>query len=243
MPMTNLLDRLAQAEARAHTRYGLSGAVGQFGPLTAVYAGAALVLNSAWLGGPGVPSADELDAFEAFSRQHGEAPTIHMLSHAAPTLLPELEERGYALTSLPHLYTRNLDNLPPAPGMTICQEDDPDQWAEWSAQGFGGGLEIMRAVAQAPDTRLYTAWLDGQPAATAAMSLTDGLAALHGTSTLPAFRGRGAQTALLAWRLHQAVKADADLASVFVTPASPSERNIVRAGFVLTGFRLTFRQR
>ncbi|MFD1731239.1 hypothetical protein ACFSC4_09525 [Deinococcus malanensis] len=51
----------------------------------------------------------------------------------------------------------------------------------------------MQAVARAPDTQLYTAWLDGQPAATAAMSVTGGVAALHGTSTLPAFRGRGSR--------------------------------------------------
>lgn len=243
MHVTELLERLAQAEARAHARYGLTGALGQFGPLAAVYAGAGLVLNSAWLRGPGLPSPEDLDAFEAFSRQHGQASTIYMLSHVAPALLPELEKRGYALTSTLHLYTRSLHDLPPTASVPIRQENDCDQWAEWSAEGFGGGLDIMRAVAHAPETRLYTAWLDGQPAATAAMSLTDGVAALHGTSTFPALRGRGAQTALLAWRLHQAAEAEADLASVFVTPGSPSERNVARAGFVLTGLRLTFRQR
>lgn len=240
---TRLLERLAMAEAQAHARYGLTGAVGHFGPLTAVYAGPGLVLNTAWHGGPRLPTPENLDAFEAFSRQPGQTPTLHLLSHAAPALLPELEKRSYVLSSVLHLYVRSLHDLPPLADMAIRQENDPEQWAQWSAQGFGGGLEIMRAVARAPATQLYTAWLDGQPAATAAMSVSGGVAALHGTSTLPVFRGRGAQTALLVWRLHRAVEAGADLASVFVTPGSPSERNIARSGFALTGLRLTFSQR
>ena len=82
--------------------------------------------------------------------------------------------------------------------------------------------------------------VDGQPAGTAALSVTQGVAAFYGTSTLPEFRGRGVQAALLAARLHLAAEAGADLASVFVTPGSGSERNVRRAGFRVAGVRLTF---
>ncbi|MFD1731238.1 hypothetical protein ACFSC4_09520 [Deinococcus malanensis] len=144
MHVTELLERVALVEAQAHARYGLTGAVGYFGPLTAVYAAPGLVLNTAWHGGSGLPSSEDLNAFEAFSGQYGQAPTLHLLSHAAPTLLPELERRGYVLTSMPHLYTRHLRDLPPVGDFAILEENDPEQWAQWSAQGFGGGWTSCR---------------------------------------------------------------------------------------------------
>ena len=66
------------------------------------------------------------------------------------------------------------------------------------------------------------------------------MAQLAGAATAPAHRRRGVQTALLAHRLQVAAAEGADLASVFVTPGSGSERNVQRAGFRLAGMRLTF---
>lgn len=232
------LARLAQAEAKAHARYGLSR---EFGPLVAVYAGPDLPLNTAWHDGTQSPSEADLNRFEAFSLEHGQAPTLQLLSHAAASMLPTLRARGYALDYVLHAYTHDLQALPVVPNIPIQEQDDADAWAALSARGFGPGSEaIMQLVSRAPHTRRFVAILDGQAVATAAMSLTDGVAACFGTSTLPDFRGRGVQTALLAHRLRQAAEAGADLASVFVTPATPSERNIQRAGFTLAGSRLTF---
>lgn len=98
----------------------------------------------------------------------------------------------------------------------------------------------MRLVAHAPGTVRLVAEVQGQPAGTAALSVTGGVAALYGTSTRPEFRGRGVQTALLAARLHRAADSGAEFASVFVTPGSGSERNVRRAGFRGAGVRLTF---
>ncbi|MFC4426697.1 GNAT family N-acetyltransferase [Deinococcus navajonensis] len=237
-----LLPLVAHAEAEAHARYGLSGAVVHIGPLVAVHASPGSLLNAAWHGGPDLPQQRDLDALETFSREHGQPAVLHMLSHAAPELLDLLADRGYQLRSSPHLYTHALRTLPAPPTLDIREEHDAGSWAKWSAEGFGGGLEIMQAVARAPGTQLYTVWQGDEVAATGAMSLIAGVAALHGASTRPAFRNQGAQSALLAWRLHQAAAQGAKLASVFVTPGTPSERNIVRAGFVLSGLRLTFRQ-
>ncbi|MFC4638124.1 GNAT family N-acetyltransferase [Deinococcus hohokamensis] len=237
-----VLPQVAHAEAQAHARYGQPGAVARFGPLVAVHASPGSVLNAAWHGGPDLPTEADLDALEAFSLQHNQPASLHLLSHAAPELLDLLAARGYRLRSSPHLYTHSLRSLPPRPSLDIREESDPEAWAHWSAEGFGGGLEIMQAVARAPGTALYAVWQGSEVAATGAMSLCAGVAALHGASTRPAFRGQGAQSALLAWRLHQAAAQEAKFASVFVTPGTSSERNIVRAGFVLGGLRLTFRQ-
>lgn len=236
--MNDPIRQLARAEAAAH---GRGGTRADFGPLVAAHHGPGLPLNSAWHDGSApLPEAD-LRAFEAFSAAHGAPATLHLLAPSVNEALPLLTARGYALTYVLHAFTHDLRDLPPAPTLDVRRSDNPDGWAALSAQGFGPGSEaVMRVVAQLPGTQLYQAELDGQPAGTAALSLTEGVAALFGTSTLPGRRGLGAQTALLAARLHAAHAQGAALASVFATPGSASERNIRRAGFGLTTLRLTF---
>ena len=57
-----------------------------------------------------------------------------------------------------------------------------------------------------------------------------GVAHLYIDSTLPEYRGRGVQAALLRARLGDARKAGFDLASVGARPGNGSCRNIERAG-------------
>ena len=244
---TDLLCRIADAEARAHSRFGAGGEVARFGPLVAVAAasvdGTPLPTDTGWLSSERPPSEDELADFEAFSAQHGQAATLHLLSPQAPAALPLLRERGYVLDYVLHAYAHDLKELPPLRG-AVHESPDPEAWAALAAEGFGPGTRaIMRAVARATGTRLFVAEVDGQAAATGAVHVQGGVAALHGTATRPALRGRGAQTALLAHRLQWAARAGADLATVFVTPGSPSERNVTRAGFRLVGTRLTLTRR
>jgi GNAT superfamily N-acetyltransferase len=56
---------------------------------------------------------------------------------------------------------------------------------------------------------------------------------LCGAATLPAFRRRGVQSALLHARLAQARQAGCDLAVVTTQPGSKSQENVQRAGFEL----------
>ncbi|WP_288481741.1 GNAT family N-acetyltransferase [uncultured Deinococcus sp.] len=242
--MTATLLRLARAEAAAHTRFGALGTVARFGPLVAVASGQHLPTDTAWHDGTGTPNPDEWAAFEAFCAAQGQAATLNLLSHAAPALLPDLNGRGYGLDYVLHAYTHDFASPPPAPGWPVHEDPDPGRWAALAAQGFGPGTEaIMRLVAGVPGTRRFVATVGGEAAGTGAYATEAGVAALHGTATRPEFRGRGVQAALLAFRLAQAAREGADLASVFVTPGSGSERNVVRAGFRLAGLRLTFTRR
>ena len=56
-------------------------------------------------------------------------------------------------------------------------------------------------------------------------------AGLFGAATLPEFRGRGIQTALLTNRLRLAQNAGCDLAVTLTMPGTTSQRNAERAGF------------
>lgn len=229
--------RVAQAEAAAHAG---SPEAQTFGPLVATFVAPGLPLNTAWHDGTRPPGTQELEDFEAFSAAHGQSATLHLLSPAVPGILPVLTARGYRLDYVLHLYTHGLEHVP-SPKLSVEESRDADAWAELSAQGFGpGSAEVMQVVARAPGARLFVARLDGDLAGSGALSVTGDVGALYGMSTLPGSRQRGVQLALLAARLRAAADAGATLATVFTTPGTGSERNIVRAGFVLGGMRLTF---
>jgi len=59
------------------------------------------------------------------------------------------------------------------------------------------------------------------------------VAQFGGAATLPAFRRRGVQTALLRARLAVAERAGCDIAVVVTQPASKSQQNVQREGFSL----------
>lgn len=240
----DVLPRLARMEAAEHARSGTFGEVGEverFGPLTAVYAGPGLPVNTGWHDGTRAPGEADLVAFEGFCTAHGQPATLHVLSHAAPRLLAPLASRGYALTGVLHVYTRPLTALPAPPSLTVGEEADADAWAALAAQAFGPGSEaIMRLNARLPGSHRLVGRVEGTPAGVGVLSVGGGVAAFYSAATLPQWRERGVQTALLAARLHLAARLGADLASVFVTPESGSERNVRRAGFGVAGARLTF---
>jgi len=85
--------------------------------------------------------------------------------------------------------------------------------------------------------------LANQPIAAAALAIHDGVALLAGASTDPAFRGRGAQAALLSERLRHATAAGCDLAMMGALPGSASQRNAERQGFQIAYTRIKWQQR
>ena len=84
-----------------------------------------------------------------------------------------------------------------------------------------------------PGFRRYCAWIDGQLVGTATLRLDDGLAQLCGAATLPAWRRRGVQTALLQRRLADAADAGSDLALMTTAPGTKSQENGPKQGFSL----------
>jgi GNAT superfamily N-acetyltransferase len=78
---------------------------------------------------------------------------------------------------------------------------------------------------------LYLATVGVRPAAAAALFVEHGIGHLANASTLPHFRGRGCQTALIERRLRDAAAAGCSRASVVAAWGSQSHRNLVKAGF------------
>ena len=97
---------------------------------------------------------------------------------------------------------------------------------------------MMRIVGSADGVRAYFAEIEGQPAATGAMAIHDGVALLAGAATVPEWRNRGAQRALLEHRLGRAAEAGCDLAMMGAAPGSASQRNAERQGFRIAYTRI-----
>jgi GNAT superfamily N-acetyltransferase len=110
------------------------------------------------------------------------------------------------------------------------------------ATGAGSGVPLPPRQAieaafaqctQMPGFRAYLARVGGVAAGGGALRIDEGIAQLCGASTLPAYRRRGIQAALLRRRLQEARSNGCDLAIMTVQPGSKSHFNAQRQGFVL----------
>lgn len=127
----------------------------------------------------------------------------------------------------------------PPPGVTVRRAD-----GEAMEEGFQLFMDVFDVSAEErkeillterlensqPGSRLYIASVDGVPAAAAAMDVRDGVGHLTAGATLPAFRRRGCQAALIQRRLADALEEGCDLAVGNAAPYSGSRQNMERAG-------------
>lgn len=244
---------LQDAEIAYHRGTAQGGLLAEFGPLVAAYPPATLpeLVDTGWFDGSRPPALEEWEGFESFCAAHGLPCLVRVQSVGLPLLLPDLTERGYRLDYLLHAYMQALpelrgDEQPRIPsGIEVQETADREGWAQVAAAGFGPGTEeVMRLVSHQAGRLFWARRVGmGEWAASAAYTVSGGVATFHGTATQPAERGQGLQTALLAARLRAAQSeggAGAQYASVYVEPGSGSERNVQRAGFRLVGAQLAF---
>jgi GNAT superfamily N-acetyltransferase len=204
------------------------------------------------------PTDAQLDFIETFYRERG-ADVFHEVSPLAdPAVLTVLGDRGYRpieLTSVMHMrLTGERIVRAHAPsrelGVRVVDPADAQLWAETSARGWGETAELSAFMlefgtigAQSSGTVCFVAEWSGRPMAAAALGLHNGVAILAGASTDPAFRGRGAQAALLDTRLRYATDAGYDIAMMGAAPGSASQRNGERQGFRIAYTRIKWQLR
>jgi GNAT superfamily N-acetyltransferase len=155
-----------------------------------------------------------------------------------------LGRRGYRLAEWTNVLARSLtadEPFAPARAGVQVRPVAPEEGAVWGrivALGFTGKpeatpaeVEISRPLFAVPAVRCFLGLVDGAMAAGGALALHRDVATLFGASTLPAFRGRGLQTALIRARLAYAGAAGCSLATVNTVPGSISQRNAELQGF------------
>ena len=190
-------------------------------------------------------NAADLAEIEAFFAER-RAPVLHEISPLAPdSLWPLLRERGYFPVEFTSVLYRVLDDLPKLPAtdselkIRTIGPANARAWARVAATGwlteapeFTQFLQDLgQTSAQTRGMTHFLAEIDGLPVATASLYQHAGVALLAGASTVPAGRRQGAQTALLAARLHQAAAQGCTLAMMGARPGSQSQRNAERHGF------------
>jgi hypothetical protein len=244
-------------EALERMRPGGIGAVERIAGGFAIYCGAGSpVTQAVGLGLDGAVSEEEFDRLEEFYRSRDEPVRVETCPLADASLVRHFGERGYRVTEFSNVMALPLRDSssaaatcnPPA-GVTIERigKQQMDLWTLTVSQGFSENfpvtqeiLEVMKMFALGVNVECYLARVDGAVAGGATLALREGVAGLFGASTLPAFRNRGVQTALLKERLSRAMMENCDLAVCIAQPGSSSQRNVVRQGFSVLYTRVKF---
>ncbi len=222
----------------------------------AVFAGAGAPVNKligAGFGGP--PDDDRLGQIETLFAGCGSPVQAEIATLADPAWHAVFGPRGYVLAgfenvlgmALPVSHERTL-----AAGISIveCAPADRALWLDTVVTGFSCPDEVpaqaagqafpreaiervFEDFAAAPGFRQYLAYVGDDVAGGGSLREWAGVAQLCGAATLPGFRRRGVQSALLDARLRDASRRGCDLAVVTTGPGSTSMQNAQRRGFAL----------
>jgi GNAT superfamily N-acetyltransferase len=196
------------------------------------------------IGMQGPVTAGEVEQLEAFFAAHATSTRIELCPLADPSLRRVLAERGYALRDHSNMLFRRIrpGTLLTVPKTTIeiqrCKPGDAKLWARTVAEGFAEdfanteeNIRVLMMLFQKAYATCVLARVDGRPAGGGALSAIEGVSALYGASTLPQYRRRGVQSAIIHSLLDCAVEAGCDLVYTLTQPASSSQRNVERQGF------------
>jgi hypothetical protein len=198
----------ARAHARLHPEVGSTSIEVAGG--AAIFAGVDSPITQAFaLGLSGPVEEDEVDRLEDFFRSRGAPVNVELCPYADPTIIEIFRERGYGVIEYSNVHARELQ---------------PDE----KFSSYTGRLRVRKIV---PTNACFLAEIDGVAAGGGLVTIHDGVATLAGTSTLPEFRGQGAQTAIIQARLAYAASQGCEMAMVTTMPGTISQRNVQRQGF------------
>ena len=257
-----LARRLERAEARSNAdfvaaRARVSPASGaewiEVGGAYAMFDGVGSPLTQTFgLGLFDTVTGAEMTRLEEFFQARG-AEVFHEVSPLADlSLLPLLNERGYQpieFTSVLYRPIRRGVEFVSARSekfrVRLIAKSEHELWAQTAAAGWSEFaeladfmLELAQVSAQRAAGLSFIAELEGEPIATGALSINDGVALLAGASTIPPARKQGAQLALLDSRLRYAAEHGCDIAMMCAQPGSASQRNAERQGFRIAYTRI-----
>ena len=252
----NLAQRLESAEAAAgaaaaHALARLlphsGAAVESIGGGSAIFAGKTSPITQAFCIGLYGPVSDaEMDRLEDFFHSRSAAVNIEHSPHADLSVAGHYAKRGYYPIEFSNTLFRPLD-VTALPRDTSGSEQleirpitsaEADLWTRTVCQGFAEQIaitpELLETVSCFVHSLIATCFLalvEGTPAGGAALGTHEGVAIVNGASTLPQYRNRGIQSALLRIRLAYAAEKGCDLAMTNTGPGTVSQRNVERQGF------------
>jgi GNAT superfamily N-acetyltransferase len=184
-------------------------------------------------------ATDEIAAITNFYESRDTTPRVFVSPLAHSTLGSGLAAAGYAPAEYENVLASDDFQTSGGRDERIRATSDVDGWARASAAAFMGCEDpapsddlIARVIASSNGVCALEVWEDDRIAATAAMDLRGECAAFFAASTAPAFRRRGWHKALIEDRVARAGASGAHFMRATARPASTSERNFHRCGFV-----------
>ncbi|MBL8211642.1 MAG: GNAT family N-acetyltransferase [Bryobacterales bacterium] len=199
--------------------------------------------------------AEILDDVETFFTERGAHTDLELSPLAGVDALTLLCARGYhpieissVLVGQTSTSARDLQVAPSA--STVAVAADTTLWSQVSTEAWAAELPDLRPFLEQMGTLqsnrehsvAFLAYYEGTPAAAALLSLHDGIAMFAGAATLPAYRRKGLQAALLQARMQYAQAHNCDLAMMVAEAGSGSQRNAQRQGFQIAYTRLKWRK-
>jgi len=207
------------------------------------------------LGLDGPVSLADLGRMEGFYRSHQAPAQIDITPLHDPSLWELLRARGYMMAELNNVLYRPLnprETLPASPSSVMVRPGHLEEAGELACiaeRSFfpdGGApkglVEVLAAMYQIEGALPFVAEVEGKAVAcSAGMAIPEhGIFSLFGAGTLPEFRGRGLQSALLRARLENAAShAGCQYAVVVTRGNTTSQRNCERLGFRLAYTKAT----
>ncbi len=220
-------------------------AVLQVGNGNALYAGVGSPLTQA-------SGCDrDVERIEQFFFERGADSIIHVTPWTPQSFTEALAKRGYRIFEFENVFAVALSGAArfSAP-IEVKESDDVALWSRIAAEAFANEemsvdflVKVMTPFAYVKHARTYIAYVDGQPAGSAAMFAIPEIkvAGFFGAGTRERFRNRGVQTALLHRRIADAAQAGCELGMVTTQPGSASHRNVARRGFELLYTKVSMR--
>jgi GNAT superfamily N-acetyltransferase len=205
-------------------------------------------------------SIDEaaLDRAERMFQERGAGTRAEVCVLANPLVFDTFHRRGYRFETVEHVlgmalppaFAADARERQAAVVSAVKSDDAVRVWMDVLVGGFAApdvtatGVtgesfpeDVLRDAFSAYDGvegfHRYLARIGGDVAGGAGMYVGQGIGILCGAATLPTFRSRGVQGALLSRRLEDAAAGGCDLAVVTTAPGSRSQQNAHRHGFSL----------
>jgi ribosomal protein S18 acetylase RimI-like enzyme len=198
-------------------------------------------------------TADDLDRVEQFYRAHKAPSQVDLCPLHDPAVFEMFKQRRYGIAELNNVLYRRLDpkeEFPPASmGCEIrrARSEEADSASAVVEHAFfpDGAPEMYRGLIaplyQMDGALAFVATIEGKIVAcgTGLVIPEHRIFALGGAGTLPEFRGRGLQTALLRVRMAAAAAAGCEYAAVVTQGGTTSQRNAERLGFRVAYSKVT----
>lgn len=236
---------------------GARAFVNLLGAGAAVYAGPGSPANK--IIGVGLDEEPERGLLDEIEQAHFERACpvqAEVATLALPSVHALFTARGYLLQGFENVLGLSLTDADAAPDRAEGPEIEQVEgsalgpWMDLVITGFehpdqtgaGSGVpppprraieDAFRQIARPDGFRAYIARFGDAPAGGGGLRIDAGIAQLCGAATLPAYRRRGVQAALLRRRLREARLAGCDLAVMTAQPGSRSHFNAQRQDFSL----------